>query len=167
MPPQPPVLHSFAYGLDYLREQVADVSADGMVTQPAHLPNHAAWTLGHVGVTCQMLGEVLGLPAWLPDDWPRRHGSGSRPTADVRAYDDKAELLARLDETRARITAGVTALEPARRAAPFPDPAYLDVFPTLDHALTQVLVAHTAQHIGQLAVWRKASGLPPMTRSFE
>jgi hypothetical protein len=31
----------------------------------------------------------------------------------------------------------------------------------------QVLVGHTANHTGQLSVWRRAMGLPPMGRPFE
>jgi hypothetical protein len=30
-----------------------------------------------------------------------------------------------------------------------------------------VLVGHTASHVGQLIVWRRAMGLPPIGRSFE
>jgi hypothetical protein len=35
-----PVLHSFAYRLDFLREQVADVPPDDMVAQPDGIMNH-------------------------------------------------------------------------------------------------------------------------------
>ena len=37
------------------------------------------------------------------------------------------------------------------------------MFPTLGHALVHVLVGHTAAHVGQLADWRRAMGLPPAT----
>jgi len=38
-----PILHSFKYGLDYLREQVADVNETDMVAQPNGILNHPAW----------------------------------------------------------------------------------------------------------------------------
>ncbi len=37
-----PVLHSFAYSLDFLREQVADINDTDMVKQPSGIVNHPA-----------------------------------------------------------------------------------------------------------------------------
>jgi hypothetical protein len=50
---------------------------------------------------------------------------------------------------------------------PLPDPAYGKLFPTVRHALTQVMVAHAAFHVGQVGVWRRAMGLPRIGRSFQ
>lgn len=38
-----PILHSFKYGLDHLREQVPDVNETDMVAQPNGILNHPAW----------------------------------------------------------------------------------------------------------------------------
>src|SRR5687768_10471594 len=162
-----PVLHSFAYGLDFLREQVADVAAADMVAQPKGIVNHPAWVIGHLTYSCQLLGAVLGLPEWLPDDWARRFGTGSVPVADVGVYESKHDALAILGDAQVRITRAVEQVDESRLDEAFPDEAYLDVFPTLRHALTQVLVGHTSMHVGQLTVWRRAMGLPPMRRAFE
>lgn len=162
-----PVLHSFAYGLGYLREQVADVAPADMVAQPNGIVNHPSWVIGHLTHTCQMLGGAIGLPEWLPEDWARRYGTGSVPVADVRAYERKREALDRLADAQSRITVAVERLSEAGLDAAFPDPSYRDVFPTIRHALTQVLVGHTANHVGQLTLWRRAMGLPRMERSFE
>ena len=67
-----PVLHSFAYCLDFLREQVADIAAPDMVVQPNGIMNHPAWIIGHLTNTCQKLGGAIGLPEWLPIDWAKR-----------------------------------------------------------------------------------------------
>lgn len=162
-----PVLHSFAYCLDYLREQVADVSESDMAAQPNGIMNHPAWLIGHLTVTCQLLGGVIGLSPWLPDDWTERYGTGSHPVADAGLYETKRNALAMLTDAEVRITEAVRGLDDARLDAPFPDESYREVFPSVGHALTQVLVGHTANHIGQLSVWRRAMGLPPMRRSFE
>lgn len=162
-----PVLHSFAYCLDYLREQVAELDASEMVAQPNGIMNHPSWVIGHVTHTCQLLGGTIGLSPWLPDDWAERFGTGSRPVADAAAYETKQEALAILRDAQSRITEAVYGLDDSRLDRPFPDETYRDVFPTIRHALTQVLVGHTANHIGQLSVWRRAVGLPPMRRSFE
>lgn len=162
-----PVLHSFAYCLDYLREQVDDVDEADMVAQPNGIMNHPAWVVGHITHACQMLGGVIGLPEWLPNDWAARYGTGSVPVADAGLYETKSAALAMLGDAQSRVTRAVEKLDDARLDEPFPDESYLDVFPTVRHALTQVLVGHTANHVGQLSVWRRAMGLPPMGRAFE
>ena len=162
-----PVLHSFAYCLDYLREQVADIAARDMVAQPNQVMNHPSWVIGHLTHACQLLGGAIGLPEWLPDDWASRYGTGSKPTCDATLYETKDDALAILGDAQSRITRAVGELDDTRLDEPFPDESCRAVFPTVRHALTQVLVGHTANHIGQLSVWRRAMGLPPMTRPFE
>lgn len=173
-PPEPmpsttmkPALHSFAYALDFLREQVADVPPADMVAQPHGIRNHPAWAIGHLTHSCEQLAGVIGVPAWLPEAWAALFGTGSIPAADARRYEPKDEALAILRDAQSRITRAVAELEDDRLDAPFPDEAYRAVFPTVRHALTQVLVGHTAHHVGQLTVWRRAMGLPPLGRSFE
>jgi hypothetical protein len=162
-----PVLHSFAYCLDYLREQVADVAEEDMIAQPGGIMNHPAWVIGHLTFTCQMLGGVIGIPEWLPDYWANRFGTGSVPVPDVSFYETKQNALKILRDAQVRLTQAVEQLDDARLNALFPDESYLEVFPTIRHALTQVLVGHTANHVGQLSVWRRALGLPLMGRAFE
>lgn len=162
-----PVLHSFAYCLDYLREQVAELNNNEMVAQPNGIMNHPAWVMGHLTHTCQMLGGVIGLSPWLPDDWARRFGTDSAPIGDVSLYETKEKLLVILQDAQARITSAAEELDEFRLEEPFPDESYREVFPSVRHALTQVLVGHTANHIGQVSVWRRAMGLPSMGRSFE
>ena len=162
-----PVLHSFAYGLDFLREQVADVTAEDMVARPNGIMNHPAWVVGHLTYTCELLGGVIGLSEWLPNDWAERFGPGSKPAADAGLYETKADLLSILGDAQARISQTVEQLADSKLDEPFPDESYLYVFPTIRHALTQVLAGHTANHVGQVSIWRQAMNLPPMSRSFE
>lgn len=162
-----PVLHSFAYSLDYLREQVADVDADVIVAKPFGIQNHPLWVIGHLTFACELLGGAIGLPAWLPLGWTQRYGTGSEPREDPTAYETKDEALAILGDAQSRLTSAVRKLSDAEFDGPFPDPALRDVFPTIRLALTQVLVGHAAFHIGQVSVWRRAMRLPSMPRAFE
>jgi hypothetical protein len=162
-----PVLHSFAYSLDFLRQQVADVAPPDMIAQPNGVMNHPAWVIGHLTNACQMLGRSIGLPKWLPKDFGKRFGYGSMPVADAALYPKKEEALDMLRDAQDRFTQAVDLLNDSQLDQPFPVESYLYVFPTIRHALTQVLVGHTAYHVGQIGVWRKAMGLPPMGRSFE
>src|SRR6185503_2644178 len=161
-----PVIHSFAYCLDFLHEQVSEVQAADMVAQPNGIMNHPAWVIGHLTHACQMLGGVVGLTPWLPNDWAGRFGTGSVPIADCALYETKEDALQILRNAQSRITEAVGQLDDAHLDQPFPDASYRAVFPTIRYALTQVLVGHTANHIGQVSVWRRAMGLPPMKRPF-
>lgn len=160
-------MHSFAYCLDYLREQVAGVAASDMVAQPNGIMNHPAWVIGHLTHTCQMLAGVLGLPSWLAHDWAGLYGTGSVPASDAALYENKEDALAILRDAQMRLTEAIEGVNDSRLDEPFPDESYRDLFPTIRHALTQVLVGHTANHIGQVSVWRRAMGLPAMGRAFE
>ena len=162
-----PALHSFSYALGYLREQVEDLSREEMVRQPAGVPNHPAWTVGHLVFIAQAIGAVAGLEPWLDEAWAKTFGPGSAPVDDAAAYPGKREMLAALADAEAKLLYAVRGLGDAALDQPFPDPAYLEVFPTVRHAFTQVLVGHTSFHVGQIAVWRRAMGLPGMSRSFE
>src|SRR5687768_8167421 len=155
-PTMKPVLHSFAYALDFLREQVADVAEGDMVAQPNGIVNHPAWVVGHLTHSCELLGGVVGLPGWLPGDFARRFGTGSVPVADAAAYEAKDAALARLGDAQSRISRAVREMDDRRLDAPFPDESYRAVFPTVRHAITQVLVGHAANHVGQVTVWRRA-----------
>ena len=161
------VLHSFGYSLQFLRDQVADVREEAMTAMPEGVANHPAWTIGHLVFTCQMLGGVIGIKPWLPKSWPKRYGSGSVPTDDPELYEPKEILLKILDDAQARMTAAIKKLDDASLDAAFPEPSYLEVFPTVRHSLTQVLVGHASFHVGQVSVWRRAMGLSGIGRSFE
>jgi hypothetical protein len=162
-----PVLHSYGYCLDFLREQVADVVDEDMATQPSGIANHPAWVIGHLTNGCELLAGVIGVPRWLPEDWASRFGQGSLPVADRMRYPKKEELLARLGDAQDRITRAIKGLSDDQLDAPFPIEKYRRVFPTIRHALTQILVGHTGYHVGEITVWRRAMGMAQMGRGFQ
>jgi hypothetical protein len=162
-----PVLHSFAYSLDYLREQVSDIDDAKMIVQPGGIVNHPAWVVGHITAAIHLLASTIGVPKWLPKDFINRYRTGTSPTSDLSVYESKNDLLALLVEVQNKITERIKQMNDEELDVPFPAESYRDVFPTIRHALTQVLIGHTAYHIGQVGVWRKAIGMAPMKRSFE
>ncbi|OHB80506.1 MAG: hypothetical protein A2W31_00740 [Planctomycetes bacterium RBG_16_64_10] len=58
----------------FIQESVADLSDEDIVLQPPGMPNHAAWTLGHVIHSCQAMAGELGVAPWLPSDWESQFG---------------------------------------------------------------------------------------------
>lgn len=161
------ILQSFSYSLEYLRDLIADVDPSTLCAQPDGVMNHPLWTVGHLSFALNMLGGVIGADSPEPETWSRLFGPGSVPTSESTIYPPIEEMVARLLDVQQQITAAVSRLDDAQLEAPFPDESFLDVFPTVRHALTQVLVGHTAFHVGQVAVWRRAMRLAPMLRSYE
>ena len=121
--------------------------------------NHPAWTIGHLVYSCQQIGGEIGLEPWLGNDWKLQFGTGSTPIADPTAYPDKPTLLLALDEGQRRLSDKLTSTKEGDRAQPLPDVRYRSQFPTLGHAVLDILTAHTAMHVGQITVWRRAMGL--------
>ncbi len=162
----PELVSCFERTVTFLHESVADLSDEDIVLQPPGVPNHAAWTLGHVIHSCQAMAGELGVHPWLPGDWESRFGYGSLPAAVASQYPGKAALLAGLDEAGRRLRTALRELDQAALAEPLPDEQVREILPTKGHALLQIVAAHTAYHAGQLAVWRRAIGRPPVSVFF-
>jgi hypothetical protein len=160
------ILRSNALILDYLRRLVADVPDDYMTRQFAGVINHPAWVMGHLIYSCQALGAEIGIPAWLARDWSLLYGTGSIPIEKREVYPSKEILLKALDDAQDRVETALLAMEERDLHKELPDVRYREIFPTLGYALMHVLTAHAAMHVGQVIVWRRASGLGPMTEPF-
>ena len=154
----PELVSCFERTVAFLQDSVADLADEDLVLQPPGVPNHAAWTLGHVIHSCQAMAGELGAEPWLPGDWESQFGYGSSPTAVVSQYPSKAALLAALAEASRRLRTALLAMDQTALAEPLPDERVREMLPTKGHALLQVIAAHTAYHAGQLAVWRRAIG---------
>lgn len=148
----------FERTVTYLEASVADLSDDDLVLQPPGVPNHAAWTLGHVIHSFQAMAGELGVQPWLPADWESRFGYGSSPAEVALQHPSTTELLAALRDASDCLRAALLNLDESALAEPLPDDAARELLPTKGHALLQIVAAHTAYHAGQLAVWRRAIG---------
>lgn len=157
------ILNSLSLHMKTLHELVGDLDDAQMTQQPAGVPNHPAWTLGHIIFSLQGIGEEIGLEPWLPADWEKRFGTGSTPVADMGTYPTKQESFGTLAEAERRVREWLSAMDQAALSEPLPDERVREILPTLGHVVLHVLVGHTAAHLGQLAVWRRAMGLPPAT----
>ena len=149
------ILNSYDLHLTFLRRLVSDLDKFQMVCQPKNVPNHPAWTIGHLVHSWQLIGGEIGIPPWLPADWRDRFGTGSTPVADPKAYPAKDALLRALVDGKERLTAALRAMKELDLNQPLPDVRYRDRFPTLGHAVIHILSGHTALHVGQLVVWRR------------
>jgi uncharacterized damage-inducible protein DinB len=131
-----------------------------MVGQVGGVVNHPAWTLGHIAHSFEAIGGEVGMAPWLPQDWAERFGAGTTPVNDPTAYPDKVTLLDALDDGQKRLNGRLAQMSADDLSQPLPDARYRDRLPTVGHALLHILASHTAMHVGQMAVWRRAMGHP-------
>jgi hypothetical protein len=102
-----PLLHTWNLNLGYAKRLVADVPDDLMAFQPAAHMNHAAWVLGHLACTADMLGAIIGARPVCPPAWVGMFDWNSDPSSDASRYPTKAVLLTALEDGHARIAAAL------------------------------------------------------------
>lgn len=139
---------------------VKDVSPDQWRLQPAGLPNHAAWQIGHLTFVRVALAGLLGKPGPVSADVVARFGPGSEPESVAVAGSDKEALMHLFRTSQAHIAGLLPTLTEEVLSAPTPVEAFRTRFPLTRNLVFGLLTAHDALHIGQLGSWRRAIGLP-------
>ena len=156
------LLFTYKFNLGHLESLVADLSDEQMVQQPHGVVNHPAWTLCHLASASNHTGVALGLASTFPEDWEAAGKTGGVPPGgDASQYPSKAALLAELKKQHERVAEAVTGADLAVFAREYPDEKTRKFFPTVGDFVDYLLSAHEANHIGQIAAWRRAMGLAP------
>lgn len=161
----------FAWNLSYAKALVEDLSSDQETESLGPgLENHPAWTIGHLVTGSDILAVDLGQKSDLPAGWRdlfQRRGPGDSrlPDTDPDVYPPMEALIAELGRQHARVDRAWR----AKLATEGPDNSELetpfewrfgDALPTLGDVTLFLAVSHEAMHLGQLAAWRRAEGLP-------
>lgn len=157
------VLRVYGMNLKLAEMHVSDLSDAQMVEQPAGVINHPAWTLGHLAMVADNLAKLLGLESTYPEAWRAAGMPGGTPTGNAADYPTKQQLLNQLTAQHQRVAEAFGAVDAGRLAQPHPNERARERFPTVgDYAVT-LMTTHEAGHLGQLAAWRRAMGLPSAT----
>ena len=154
------ILAAVERNLGYAQALVADVPDERMCERPAGYPDHPAWQIGHIALTCDFVGEMLGVEPALPAAWQDLFGMGSHPTDDVSAYPSKTELIEALQGRHACFCEALGAADASLLSRPVPYETLRNLFPTIGAVTISVLTAHQAIHLGQLSAWRKLASFP-------
>lgn len=154
------ILHIHSLNLGFATRLVKDLSHEQMCAQPHGVVNHPAWSLGHLAVAADAAGTTLGLSSALPAGWAETFKTGGIPSADKNAFPGKDEILRVLAEQHARNAEALTNADPAALAAPHPNEKRRAHFPTVGDFAIFLMTAHEMDHLGQIAAWRRAMGLP-------
>ena len=159
------LLNSYAFNLRYAKVLVDDVSEELMTSSSGEgLENHPAWTLGHLITGAAMTAAYLGGKNDIPEDWIaifKRNGPGDPrlPDRDASKYPTKAELLAELERQHQKVEGLIRDVRDEtweeKRQWKLSD--HLPRFGDLIHYMC---ITHEANHLGQLAAWRRSKALP-------
>lgn len=159
------VQRSLLFHLEFARRLVGDLEPAQMTLVPgAGHENHPAFTLGHLVTGLDMTSQDLGLPSELPPGWAElfsRRGPSDRrlPQMDA-SYPKRDELLDELARQTHRVVDALDGADPVWLAAES-EPWKLSAFlPTNMDCVLFMTCAHSSMHLGQLAAWRRAVGLP-------
>ena len=155
------VLHAYKMNLGFARRLVGDVPADQMCAQPHGLMNHPVWSLGHLVVAADHVGQALGLSSDLPAGWEDKFGPGGTPSPDRALYPGKDDLLRVMEQQHARVAQALSDADAAALAQPLANEKMRAHFPTVGDFAIFLMTSHEMDHLGQIAAWRRAMGLGP------
>jgi len=150
--------------LGYARMLMADIPAERMTEQPMPNVNHPAWILGHLAFSADRAIRVLGGEMLLTEEWAKPFLPGSQLSSQRSDFPSREELLQNLTRCFERAQQLAAAATPELLARPNPNPnAQMRAgLPTIEDAVAFLLTGHLAAHLGQLSMWRRMIGLPPL-----
>lgn len=152
----------YRFNLEYLRLLTEDIPKEkfSQAAFPGDKP--PVWIFGHLAICNDFILKLLGQPTCCPPEWQQQFGPGSpaavtnSPTAD--------ELLAGLARGAERVQAAVPNARPEQLAPRHEVPIKLLIrhTPTVGDLVGHLLSTHFATHLGQLSIWRRQQGYPPI-----
>ena len=154
-----PLLHAWNLNLGYAKRLVADIPDDKMALQPAPEMNHAAWVLGHLACTADMLGAMVGVKPVCPPEWTALFDWNSSPSSDASEYPAKSVLRKALEDAHAGVAAALAGVPESRWAESTPIEEVRGFLPTLGDCFVFVMAGHENIHLGQLSAWRRVQGM--------
>jgi hypothetical protein len=153
----------YAMNLGLLKSLVKDLTPEQMVEQLTETTNPPVWILGHLAVTSDGIGELLGLPKALPAAWHEQFKPGSKPMPSLKPMPTKDELVSAIEKAHERLSRATETVDPARLTQPH-GISFLENTPakTIADALTVIMTLHDAFHVGQLSYCRRQMGYSPL-----
>ena len=146
----------------YCRMLVGDIAEERLTEQPLASVNHPAWILGHLAYSADRASTLLGAPKELPATWTGQFGPGSKPSTTRIDYPSKDELLKAVEQGFARLRQVAAEATPEQLTKPSTNPRMKDALPTIQDGVAFLLTGHLGVHLGQLSMWRRMIGLPPL-----
>lgn len=153
----------FAFNLQYCQNLAREIPDEKLSDPIAPGMNPPRWILGHLAIATDFAAGCLGLPKACPVEWHREFGPGSTPDESPPTRLLKSDLLNAITAGHDRVAAAAPLADPAAMAKPHGAAILKDTpINTVGELLAHLMTSHFATHLGQLSVWRRAKGLPPL-----
>jgi uncharacterized damage-inducible protein DinB len=171
MPDAPSAAHSFTHVRDGLRNMefgrmlllnMVEATPDEKFYEvPAKGGNHAAWNVGHIAVTDDLVRAQLGggEPV-LPEAWHEMFKGGSTCTPGAKGHPSREELLDGLARSRAAVVAWFSGLSESELMEPLTGGIARLAQDRI--MLMGSFASHEAFHAGQISAARRVFGMPPL-----
>ncbi len=153
------ILNTYKFNLVYAGKLVEDISDERMCEQPGGVPNHPAWVLGHLAISCDFGARQIGSQGLCANHWGDLFSRGSSPVADRTKYPGKVALLKALEDGHHYLDALYDKVDDAVASSELPMKEMRAMFPTVGDLIVFILTSHESAHLGQLSAWRRAAGL--------
>jgi len=146
-----------------LTGMLADMDEVQLLAPISDVGNPPAWILGHLAVCNDYALRILGGPRLAPAEWHKRFGRGMSPKDDPSPLPTKRELVEKLAEGRDQLAPAAAKVDPERMNQPHNVELFKDSpLQTQGDILAHLMTTHFAGHVGQLSVWRRTYGKPPL-----
>ncbi len=171
MPDAPSSAQSFTHVRDGLRNmefaralllEMAKATPDEKFYEvPADGGNHAAWNMGHVAVTDDLIRASLGGGDHvLPTEWHEMFKGGSTCKPGAEGHPTRDELLDALARSRAAVVSWLGGLNESELNEPLTG-GFVQ-FAADRVMLMGSIASHEAFHAGQMSAARRVFGMPPL-----
>lgn len=148
--------------LGYAERMLADIPDEDFAKQPAPGVHHPAWIMGHLTVVADAAMRMAGSAGGAPEGWAALFGPRSECRGERALYPSKAELVEAFRKGHADACAAAATASPELLAERQMSPAFRKELPTKRDMLAFLLIGHLGVHLGQLSMWRRLDGRPPL-----
>jgi len=120
----------------------------------------AGWLVGHLAFTGDYGRRLCERKPLCDSSWTERFAPGTQPSHDHDSYPPMSEMVGMFGTVYTDLIAAASEAPRHVLSNPNPYTSARDRFPTVRDFLFHLMTSHLAYHLGQLATWRGAAGLP-------
>ena len=154
------IVYAWDNGLRYAQALLEDLADEQMLLRPGGNMNHPAWILGHMSLYYPIVPALLTGAAFPDPADDRLFGfRGQGPLDDLSVYGTKDSQVERMVAGHEQVAQAILNASEADFKRPPSLPRWSAMYPTVEFMLPDLLLLHENVHIGQLSIWRRATGL--------
>ncbi|MEE2638061.1 MAG: DinB family protein [Acidobacteriota bacterium] len=155
------ILHAYDLQLSLAKRLVNDIPEDRMCEQPNGLVNHPMWSLGHLVMSANSVGKMIGIEPSAPEGWGELFKTGGTPSGDRAGFPSKDDVVTAFEKVHESWKAALPGVDASVLNAEHPDENTRAYFPTVGAMVMFIMTSHEMDHLGQVTAWRRAAGLGP------